>query len=183
MPRQMIPLTHADLSSFARNLSGQLAAHEGAPSHLQLMNMLARAAGYRNLQQMRASAAAGGRLATRSEAPADLRQVERALHQFDDEGRLRHWPAKRQMRALCLAALWARLPAARLMTEKEVNACLDAAHLFADPAQLRRELVSEGLLSRNRDGSDYRRIEAAPSAEARALIRELAQRMKARADV
>ena len=182
MSRQMIPLNHADLSSFARTLSRQLAGHEGAPSHLALMNMLARAAGYRNLQQMRASAAAEGRLSAPSEAPADLRVVERALHQFDAEGRLRQWPGKRQMRALCLAALWARLPAERLMTEKEVNASLNAAHLFADPAHLRRELVSEGLLTRNRDGSDYRRIEVAPSPEARALIRQLAQRVRARAD-
>ncbi|MBR9763808.1 MAG: DUF2087 domain-containing protein [Rhodobacteraceae bacterium] len=182
MPRQLIPLTHPDVSTFARSLSRQLAAGGEAPSHLALMNMLARAAGYRNFQQMRASSAAGTRLERVAAAPADLRAVERALHQFDATGRLRHWPAKRQVRALCLAALWARLPAGTLMREAEVNALLNAAHLFADPAQLRRELVSEGLVRRNRDGSDYRRVEVAPSAEARALIGQLAKRRKEAAD-
>ncbi|WP_010140973.1 DUF2087 domain-containing protein [Oceanicola sp. S124] len=132
---------------------------------------------------MRASASAGARLERRPKAPADLRAVERALHQFDAAGRLRHWPARRQVRALCLAALWARLPAGTLLREVEVNALLNAAHLFGDPAQLRRELVSEGLVRRNRDGSDYCRVEAAPSPEARALISQLARRRKEAGDV
>lgn len=43
-------------------------------------------------------------------------------------------------------------------TEAEVNAILDAWHLFGDPALLRRELISVGWLKRSRDGSTYWRI-------------------------
>ena len=57
MPRQSIPLAIADLSQFSRALGAQLAARpDKVPSHLSLMNMLARAAGFRNFQHLRAGA-------------------------------------------------------------------------------------------------------------------------------
>ena len=52
MPRETIPLSIDDLSRFARTLAGELG--DAAPSHLSLMNMLARAAGFRNYQHLRA---------------------------------------------------------------------------------------------------------------------------------
>lgn len=65
---------------------------------------------------------------------------------------------------------WAVLPARTLMNEREVNTRLREAHLFDDPAILRRTLVSLGMISRNPDGTDYCRKELAPPAEARSLI-------------
>ncbi|WP_444429852.1 hypothetical protein ACTTAM_16345 [Rhodobacter capsulatus] len=57
MPRQSIPLAIADLSQFSRALGAQLAVRpDRAPSHLSLLNMLARAAGFRNFQHLRAGA-------------------------------------------------------------------------------------------------------------------------------
>ncbi|MDP4032564.1 MAG: DUF2087 domain-containing protein, partial [Pseudorhodobacter sp.] len=91
-------------------------------------------------------------------------------------GRLIRWPSRATQVSLCLWAFWARLPAGAVMTEREVNGHLNAAHLFGDAAQLRRAMVGEGMLTRNQDCSDYRRVERRPPPEALALIRELGAR-------
>ena len=175
MTRQTMTLGTDDLSAFTRMLARQLGPE--APSHLRLMNMLARAAGYANVQHLRAAQAATRRLARPvSDTPVDARLVERALAQFDGAGRLRRWPARRAVQDVALWAMWAALPARHTLTEREVNDLLRARHLFGDPATLRRCLIGAGLLTRRPDGSDYRRIERAPSPEARALLDHLARR-------
>lgn len=184
MPRQSIPLAIADLSQFSRALGAQLAARpDKAPSHLSLMNMLARAAGFRNFQHLRAGAEPETALPSppaappeTPPAPVDLRRIAKVAGYFDAEGRLSRWPSKRAQQILCLWALWARLPAATPMSEREIGERLKALHLFGDPAILRRELVDLGLFRRDRDGSNYLRLEQAPPAEARLLIRDLAPR-------
>ncbi len=181
MPKTPLPLRADDLTTFVRALSKQLG--DASPSHLSLMNMAARAAGYQNVQHMRSAYAAGERLGRATDGPpADARAVERALHQFDAAGRLIRWPAKRGVQTLALWALWATLPADRSMQERVVNERLAHEHLFGDPATLRRTMISCGLLSRRTDGTDYRRIEQEPPAEAKALIRALFARRRTRAD-
>ena len=192
MPRQSVPLAIADLSQFSRALGAQLAAHPGeAPSHLSLMNMLARAAGFRNFQHLRAAADPGAAVAIPEPAPdpepdpmpppepVDLRRIAKVAGYFDAEGRLTRWPSRRAQQILCLWALWARLPAATPMHEREIGPRLNALHLFGDPAILRRDLVGLGLFRRDPDGSNYLRLEQRPPAEARLLIRDLAPRSRA----
>lgn len=180
MSKQTLPLPVRDISAFAKALSAQLRAQDDTPSHLALMNMLARSAGYRNFQHLRAAHTAGERLDRPAVAePVDHKLVARTLEQFDAGGRLRQWPSRRAVQDLALWALWARLPAATTMQEKEVNDRLRALHLFDDPAILRRSLFTQRLVSRNTDGSDYRRLEQRPPPEARALIRHLATRQPA----
>lgn len=180
MTRSPLPLRATDLSSFARSLATQLG--EASPSHLTLMNMLARAAGYQNVQHLRASHAAGERLSARDEAePVDQRRVERALHQFDEHGRLHRWPSRRSVQDLALWAMWACLPAGRTMTEREVSERLAGEHLFQEPATLRRTMLGLGLVTRRRDGTEYRRVERPPPAEAVAVIGALSERRRARA--
>ena len=177
MPRTILPLAAADLSAFARSLSTQLG--DTSPSHLRLMNMLARAAGFQNVQHLRASHAAGQRMAKRDDERSeaiDHRRVERALNQFDEAGRLVRWPAKRSVQELALWALWSRLPSTTSMTEREVSDRLRDHHSFNDPATLRRTMLGSKLLTRQRDGTDYRRVEGRPPAEARALIAVLSKR-------
>ncbi len=177
MTRHAIPLVAEDISQFSRLLARQLGEIGPSPSHLSLMNMLARASGFRNYQHLKSAHEAKARL----DAPAppeavDHRLVERALGWFDAEGRLARWPTKRKLQLLCLWPLWAVLPAGISMPEKTVNGLLNDGHLFGDPAQLRRELIGLGMATRRIDGSDYRRVEQRPPAEARALIGLVAAR-------
>src|SRR5688572_21927897 len=57
MPRSSVPLHADDISSFAKALSRQLSDAHGRtprpPGHVELLNMLARAAGFRNFQSLR----------------------------------------------------------------------------------------------------------------------------------
>lgn len=178
MTKDSLPLPVADLSAFARALARQFPADTPAPPHLSLMNMLARATGFRNLQHLRASQ----RAATREVPPpvVDHRLVDRALAQFDAEGQLRQWPARRAVQILCLWALWAQLPRGAMLSEREISAALNRLHRFGDAAILRRDMVALGLLARKADASDYRRIEQPPPPEARALIARLGARLGAR---
>ena len=179
MTKSHIPLRADDLTVFARKLSRQLG--EASPSHLTLLNMIARAAGFQNVQHMRSVSAAEKRLAKQTgDFVADARSVERTLHQFDDIGRLRQWPSKRATQTLALWALWATLPANQSLDERAVNAHLAGEHCFEDAATLRRTMISCGLLTRKRDGTDYRRIERKPPADARAVIYALSARRRAR---
>lgn len=168
MSRQTIPFATADISALAKSLRGQLAARPAAPSHVEMLNILARAGGFRNFQHLRAQAKPV------EAAPAvDQSLVERAAGCFDASGRMARWPAKTSHQELCLWVLWAGLPSERTMTEAEVNDRLKAAHLFGDHAILRRSLCNSRLLWRTQDGREYRRVERAPTPEALALIRRV----------
>ncbi len=181
-----IPLTSTDLGQFTRALSRQLG--ETAPSHLTLMNMLARAAGFQNVQHMRVAIVVADPMVEPPPVPpppvppppVDARKVSRALQQFDTLGRLAHWPAKRNMQTLALWAIWAALPAGQKLQEGQISALIDGEHLFGDAAILRRDMVGCGLLSRQDGGVDYLRIEQMPPPEAKALIQAVAARRKAR---
>jgi hypothetical protein len=167
VPRDLIPFATPDVSSLAKSLRAQLAGRKAVPSHVEMLNMLARANGHRNFQHFRSQrphdlAAEAGRL-------ADDGALTRAVGFFDADGRLTSWPAKTSLQALCLWGLWSRVPSDRVMSEREVS----ALHLFGDHAIIRRTLCQMGLLSRTTDGREYRRVERAPTPEAAALIRRL----------
>lgn len=170
MPRTAIPYAAPDISALAKSLRDQLARQGPAPGHVEMLNILARAAGAKNFQHFRARTVAPE---APPEAAADLARVEKIARQFDGEGRLTQWPAKPSQQALALWALWAALPVGDAVAEPVFNARLNALHTFGDPAILRRSLVSAGLVSRTLDCRDYRRIERRPPAEAQALIRRL----------
>lgn len=170
MSRTLLPLFAADISAFARSLRGQLADCQRTPGHLELLNMLARSAGWRNFQHLRAQLAAREQLDTPLPAPVDYVQVRRLMRFFDAQGRLLRWPSKFSQRGPCLWVLWSRIPPRRTLSEQQVNELLLANHLFGDQALLRRELCDRGLLARSADCREYRRIERRPPPEACALI-------------
>lgn len=173
MTRTSLPLHISDISDFARALQRQLP--DPAPTHLSLLNMLARAAGFQNHQHLRAQSLAADRIATPSE-PADMKRVEAALRYFDAQGKMTQWPSKTNLQHLCLWALWARLPTEATLSERQISALLNDWHLFTDAAILRRTLVELALVSRTTDGAQYQRREQPPPPEARALIRALSMR-------
>lgn len=181
MPRDLIPFATPDVSALAKSLRAQLAGRTALPSHVELLNMLARASGHRNFQHLRARRTDAP--AAESAEPADEGVVSRAAGFFDADGRLTSWPAKTNLQALCLWALWSRLPAERVMTEREVSAEIGALHLFGDHAIIRRTLCQMRLLSRTTDGREYRRVERAPTPDAAALIRRLGRPALGRSSV
>ena len=170
MTRDTLPLSVADLTVFARNLRRDWP--ETPPGHLMLLNLLARAGGFRNFQHLRANALAAGRLSAPSPL-VDHVEVGRLRRHFDAEGRLMRWPARTGVQHRVLWALWSHLPRGVSMTERQISARLNDWHLFGDAAIIRRTLLEQGLITRSADCTDYRRVEREPSPEALALLRAL----------
>lgn len=186
MPRETIALPIADLSAFSKTLRQQLqeASVTPLPSHLSLMNMVARAAGHRNIQALRVAHPPRPAVAPQPHPargprdPALSEAADRALRQFDAEGRLARWPAKRQTQQLALWGLWMAFDAKRDYREAEVNEILNRAHGFGDHCTLRRELVTMKLLWRTPDGGVYRKLPARPEPEVAALLTRLRERQR-----
>lgn len=177
MTREPIPLFAEDISNFAKALGRQLEAAKEPPKHLALLNMLARAGGFQNYQHLRKSSAQRD-MPSNAPEPIDLKLVSRAERLFDNAGQLTLWHKKRSVQDLCVWPLWAVLPKAEIMTEREISARPDKSHSFRDAAVLRRRMVTLGLVRRTRDGSEYRRLEQAPPAEAKELISRITRRRK-----
>jgi hypothetical protein len=179
MSKTQIPLRVSDMSLFAKSLRTQLSEHESVPSHLTLLNMLARAAGHGNFQSLRANAESTAHTevplpAGRPLAPEpDRKLIERVVRCFDDATRLVRWPSRRADQIASLWILWAQFPSAREMPERDVSTLLRGIHLFGDHALLRRELCDLGLLARNPSGSAYRRVERPMPLDAMTILRQL----------
>lgn len=170
MPHEATSLVLEDLSAFTRHLRRAWATHvetTGAPpGHVEAQNLIARAAGYRNLQALKATPVARSPAAV----PPLTDHARRTLMQFDAEGRLVRWPARFAIQRLAMFVLWTRFDGKRPYTEPEVNAILRAANGFGDHVTLRRELVNHRLLARTSDCSEYRKRAVRPDDEARALL-------------
>ncbi|MBJ7534154.1 DUF2087 domain-containing protein [Rhodomicrobium vannielii ATCC 17100] len=175
MSKTVFPYAATDISALARSLGRELETTPEKPGHVQLLNMLARGAGFRNFQHFRAQQEAEAKLERTPPAPepVDFVRVERLARYFDAAGRFIRWPSKASHRDLCLWVMWSRWPAGLVLHEREVNDLLNANHLFGDHALLRREMVDTGLVTRTPDCREYRRVEKKPPADAVALIRHV----------
>ena len=171
-----------DLSALAKNLKRELVARTELPCHVEILNMLTRAVGYRNYQHFKASRAAEDRLSNppvvEVEPAVDYRRVELTARCFAGTDVLVRWPGKLNQQQLALWALWSFLPAGEDMPEKAVNEVLMRHNGFSDHVLIRRELVNMGLLTRTRDCRLYRRVEKRPPPEARELIRLVTSRRR-----
>jgi hypothetical protein len=178
--RELVPLHAADLSSFAKALRRQLLERfereTRPPGHVELLNMLARAAGHRNLQSLQAAPPPRVPQGAAPLATTLTDTAQRALRLFDEHGRLMRWPIKYSTQRLLLWGLWMRFDGKRRYTEREVNEVLNAHHAFGDHCILRRELINMRLLERKPDGSEYRKVAARPEPEVAALLRALRAR-------
>lgn len=177
VPRESLPLVVDDLSTFAKSLRAQLLQHAAPqpPGHQALLNMLARAAGHRNLQTLQARPPTPPRVAAATTtAHSDI--VRRTLRLFDDQGRLTRLPVKRSLQLMALWGLWMHFDGKRPYTEREVNQILTAWHSFSDYCTLRRDLVMQKLMARTPDSAVYTKLPARPGEDAMALMRALRQR-------
>ncbi len=181
MSRTAVPLRVDDLSPFAKTLRQGLSQHEGTPTHVELLNLLAKAAGFANYQHLRADAEAAERLQAAAEPGprADLGQVEKAARYFDDAGVLTSWPSRFGLQTLCQWVFWSRIPRGEAFSEVEISGMIRGWHGFGDHALIRRAMVDARMLERSVDGREYRRIERAPPAELEPLLGHLAARVAA----
>ena len=172
MSRPQTPLVIADLSAFATALRQNWP--DTKPGQSQTLTLIAKAAGYRNHQQLKA--------ATPDDPPPDklaAKRVSDALRAFDNAGLMTRWPQKTSLQRLCLMWFWARLPGRKDLTEQQVNQVLKAGETFGDHVLLRRSLIDHGLMKRAIDGRIYRKIEQRPTPEERQFLRELSERTQA----
>lgn len=190
MNRIPFALQIPDTAAFARALAQSLREREQAgkplPGHVELLNLLARAVGQRNVQALKQQRAAVPQAPVALEDRAALPlsdHARRALALFDSRGRLVQWPAKRAVQKLCMWPLWMRFDADRPYTEAEVNTVLKTANAFGDHVTLRRELINDRLMARTSDCRQYRKLPARPGDEARALMQAWRARCREEAQV
>lgn len=183
MSKDVHALTIPDISALAKSLRRELDARETRPSHVELLNLLARGAGFRNFQHLKASQSAAVRLEAPPVAaepePVDHRKIEQVLRCFDGSGIMARWPKKTSQQKLALWWCWAQIPARQDLAERQVNEILKRWNGFGDHVLVRRELIDWGMVSRSADCRIYRRIETRPPAEAASLIRHLQARLRA----
>ena len=199
MTRTALPYSAPDLSALARLLERALLDHQVThgrlPGHVEMMNLLARGAGHRNLQALQAAAVptpapvlaptvvadawfdapeiVEPKLPAAPAAPVLSAHAKKALEQFDAAGRLAHWPPKLSVQRLVMWVLWTRFDARRVYTEAEVNRILKGWHTWGDHVTLRRELINHRLMTRKSDCSEYRKLALEPDDEVRALLQAL----------
>ena len=178
MPRQTVFLELHDSAGFTRALGSALRERHARkplpPSHVELLNLVARAAGHRNFQALKAHAAQPPVLLKKQPpeglaAPLSL-NAKKALQSFDSQGVLTRWPVKFSVQKLAIWALWTLFDGKRSYTEREVNTILKAANGFGDHVTLRRELINHRLMSRTSDCREYRKLPARPDEETRQLL-------------
>ncbi|WP_137135418.1 DUF2087 domain-containing protein [Rhizobium sp. FKY42] len=206
MSKTVSGLVVTDVSAFAKSIRKELLARETGTgdkpvSHLELLNILARSAGFRNFQHLKASdrkvetgfrsircdeQAACGAAESRFDAretpepdPIDHRKIEQVLRCFDESGVLLRWSKKTSHQRLALWWCWAAMPSRRDLTEPEVNAVLKRMNDFGDHVLMRREMIDWGMMTRSLDCKVYRRVETKPPAEAASVIARLQQRKRA----
>jgi hypothetical protein len=183
--REMVPLHTADVSLFCKNLRQQLStAGIDVPGHLALLNMVARSAGYRNFQTLRArpDVAIDAPATLAPPPPIELPPIElargstvplpirRLLTCFDTGGRLIRWPNKFAAQQVAIWAIWSRIPAHRELSEKQINDYIARYHTYGDVATLRRELVNAKLLWRTQDCRVYRKEMQRPGEETKQFL-------------
>lgn len=180
MPRIPHSFFVADISALARSLHDQMESLGRQPSHLELLNMLARGAGFQNFQHLKAKSDETRRVDPAAPEVAmsgvDLGYVQKVARLFDDEGRMTHWPSKEKQAILCMWYMWSKVPPGQTYAEKDFNAVINAWHLFGDHALIRRSMFEMKLIDRTRQGRDYRRIEQDPPAELSVLVANLEKR-------
>ena len=178
MSRPAFALAISDLSAFARSVRGQLAPLGPVPSHLEMLNILSRAAGYRNFQHFRAEAEtpvpAPVEPPPAPAAPvADLDKVAKLARYFDANGGLKSWPSRTNHQSLAMWVMWSRLPPRQQFSEIQISEMLDLWHGFGDRALLRRSLIDGKLVERTLDGRAYWRVEREPPPELGPLLKRI----------
>ncbi len=175
MSKTPLPLHVGDISGFARTLRRQMDNLDRIPSHVEMLNLLTKAGGYRNFQHFKAQqdTSHAPREIESTLTEIDLKRIKHLTRHFDGAGKLIRWPKKFTLRMLALWVMWSRIAPRKAHTELEINEILKQNHHFEDHALLRRELVDRDFLKRTADGRQYSRIERRPPTEVVELFRQI----------
>ncbi len=177
MPKTLFPFHSPDISALAKSLS--LGLHTRAetkptpPTHLEMLNLLARATGARNFQAWRVQAETDVPVPTTPLDPPLSAQLEKALRVFDEQARMTRWPVARPIQRLCTWYMWSKFEKRRSYAEREVNALLSPWTTFQAHVTMRRELINDGLMTREIDGSNYQRVHLVPPPEVQQFLKAL----------
>lgn len=87
-----------------------------------------------------------------------MESANKVKRYLDNEGRIRIWPSKKEMKHLILEYLAEKFTSNVDYSEKEVNSIISENHTFNDYFILRRELIENGFLNRERDCSRYWKV-------------------------
>ncbi|WP_414150860.1 DUF2087 domain-containing protein [Acetobacterium carbinolicum] len=85
----------------------------------------------------------------------NLEQKIKISNFLDDSGKITQLSQKKIFRVATLCYLADKFEANRNYTEKEVNSICEEWHTFGDYFILRRDLIDNGLLCREANGSRY----------------------------
>ncbi|MEC4727644.1 DUF2087 domain-containing protein [Shewanella sp. D64] len=163
MSKNLTPFSCDDISALAKSLRKQLQQHESFPSHVEMLNILAKACGLQNFQQLRQQHAEQ----LLSAQPELTVPIPKRLKPFMRSDYIMHsWPAKYAIQQLSLWFFWCRFQYLQSYSEQQVNGILsdylDSLD-FKDFALIRRELCNHKLLKRTDDGRTYWRASATPA--------------------
>ncbi|WP_039019116.1 DUF2087 domain-containing protein [Halocynthiibacter namhaensis] len=168
MSRDTTSLFIEDLSQFTKTLRAHLSTSSQMPSHLSLLGLIAKAAGQKNHQSLKAANPASNPAPPKQSLP-----MKRALRVFDEHGSMIRWPKQTQVQGLCLWVFWADLPPGVAISEPRINEILKSGSGFGDHVLMRRSLIDHGLARRETDGRAYYRVEQKPPSDALQLIRDM----------
>jgi len=151
-----MPFYCDDISALAKSLRKQLQHAGSFPSHVDMLNMLAKAVGSQNFQQLHAKQIL-------PQQPCLTLPIPASLTPFINTDYVMHtWPAKYRIQQQILWFFWCRFQYQQTYTEQQVNDTLKDCLAFDDFALIRRELCNQKLLKRTDDGRQYWRASAKP---------------------
>lgn len=181
MPKTFFPFHAPDVSALAKSLCDSLQTRAetkpSPPTHLEMLNLLARSSGARNFQAWRVRVEADTPVPALSAEPPLSPQIEKALRVFDEHARMTRWPVARPIQRLCTWYMWSKFEKRRSYAEREVNVLLSPWTTFQAHVTMRRELINDGLVTREIDGSNYQRVDHVPPPEVRQFLKALSARV------
>lgn len=146
MSRTSVRLDISDLSQFTKNLSKQWP--EEKPTHLSLMNLLAKSAGYKNFQHLKASDSG-------PEAQQLSASEKRWGRLVSHMGTITRWPTKRKDQLAILWRTYHSLPEFEQWTQQQLDGWIKNRIEFGDHVLMRREFIELGMVARTNDGRKY----------------------------
>lgn len=88
-----------------------------------------------------------------------MENINKIKRYLDKDGKLREWPSKKETKRLVLAYIADKFECNVDYSEKEVNSIISGNHTFNDYFLIRRELIENNFLNRERDCSRYWKVE------------------------